>query len=66
MITNLENMVHNSLRPNTVNKEIGKERQGLRNTALTSESPENLAVRKNQHPLCTGIPRSAHEVQGLV
>jgi len=41
MSTSLENTVYNSLRPNTVNKEIEKERQGLRNTTATSKYPEN-------------------------
>ena len=41
MNTSLENIVHSSLRPYTVNKEIEKERQGLRNTTTTSKSPEN-------------------------
>jgi len=65
MNTSLENTVYNSLRPNTVNKEIGKERHDCEHGRYLGIS-EKLAVRKNQHPLCPGTPGSAHEVQGVV
>jgi len=32
----------------------------------TSESPKELTVGENQHPLCPEEPGSAHEVQGVV